>query len=107
MAIDPLVASVSKLILKKNGSIEGSATGFFYENNSKLFLITNRHVVIDEEKKFYPDEIVLRLHADPNNLQNNQDLALQLYQGKKPIWLEHPKICKNAHIVSKYKLKAS
>lgn len=47
-----------------------SATGFFYVNTKgKLFLITNRHVVIDENKNYYPDILILYLHIDNNDIE--------------------------------------
>jgi len=98
--IDPLVATVARVTIKKDGKQVGMASGFFYENNSKLYFITNRHVVIDEADSFFPDEISLRLHTDPNDLQKNQELSIPLYHDEKPSWKEHQMHGKNVDIVA-------
>lgn len=73
-------------------SILGSATGFFYEDNGKRFLVTNRHVVIDEEKQLYPDGLVIQVHTDRTEAPPCREIMLPLYdEGNKPLWLEHPK----------------
>ena len=68
----------------------GSATGFFYEAGSSLFLVTNRHVVIDEDERQYPDTLRLRLHTEPNKLTENEQAEIPLYTNGIPAWLEHP-----------------
>lgn len=90
MSIDPIVASVSRVISYKNDKQQKTGSGFFYLNNSKLYFITNRHMVIKEDENYYPDEISLRLHLDPKNIQNNADFQIPLYQNEKPSWKEHP-----------------
>src|SRR2546425_923426 len=49
----------------------GTGTGFFClsEDKQRLFLITNRHIVRDEEKLFFPDRVRLRLHVNPGDLK--------------------------------------
>ena len=43
---------------QKEFQLNATATGFFYNYKEKLYLITNRHVIIDEYDGYYPDEIV-------------------------------------------------
>ncbi len=101
MTIDPIITSVAKVTVFENNKIISTASGFFYENNSNLYFITNRHVVIDEEEKYFPDIISLRLHVDPNNLQNNADFEIELYDvNNKPNWKEHPIHKKKVDIVA-------
>ena len=62
----------------------GSATGFFYQTaDRRLFLITNRHVVIKEEDNFFPDRIQLRLHVDPSDLRHSKRFDVVLYDKEK------------------------
>lgn len=67
------------------------ATGFFYRHEGKIYFITNRHVVIDEEEGYYPERLDLRLHLYRKNLRDNRIYKMPLYDEKKPLWLEHPK----------------
>ena len=47
----------------------GTGTGFFFQPVfERIFLITNRHMVIDESDQFFPDHLVLKLHTDPVDL---------------------------------------
>ncbi|MDA2924303.1 serine protease [Acidobacteria bacterium AH-259-L09] len=91
MAITDLVALVAPVSIRRRGKQIASASGFFYSRAEDLFFVTNRHVVIKEGKNFYPDELSLRLHTDPNNIRKNDNLTVPLYKNRKPLWLEHPK----------------
>lgn len=91
-AINPLFASVSRIIASSNGGKEYHyATGFFYEHAEGLYLITNRHVVIDEEDNYRPDELILRLHTNAENIQENALYKIPLYDNATPVWYEHPR----------------
>src|SRR5713101_1284424 len=65
-------------------------TGFFFRPAfERFFLITNRHVVIDEDEKFFPEHLTLKLHTDPIDLTKCEDLILPLYSDNdlhKPAW---------------------
>jgi uncharacterized protein YjiK len=65
-----------------------TATGFFYNNleNNLLFLITNRHVVVDEGKNYHPNAIILRLHTNQNDLRQNIEYNIHLHIGIRCIW---------------------
>lgn len=82
---------VSLITMVQDGTPVGSATGFFYLKNDVLYFVTNRHVVIDEQKGLKPDALRLRLHADANDLTKNVDRVVELYRGGKPRWHVHPK----------------
>jgi S1-C subfamily serine protease len=74
-------------------SLSSTATGFFCLNQekSKLFLVTNRHVVRDEKISFKPDALVLRLHTTASDLRASDDYRLALYRDEKkqfPVWRE-------------------
>jgi len=91
MPISELVATVAHVRCFKQGQQLGAASGFFYTHTDKLYFVTNRHVVIKEEDNFHPDELRLKLHTDPNDIQKNADFSVPLYSGDgKPLWLEHP-----------------
>jgi len=76
-----------------------SASGFFYQAN-EVYFITNRHVVVDEEKGYYPDEISLLLHTRDDKNKSGR-FSMSLYNEKgEPIWLEHPTLGKNVDLVA-------
>jgi len=66
------------------------ATGFFYSPpDSELYLITNRHVVIDEETSYFPNLLRFWIHKDKSNLKANESISLFLYKNGEKVWLEH------------------
>lgn len=93
--VDPIVASTTVILMKSNGrapnpSNLGTATGFFFRKRGSLYLITNRHVVIDEELNHFPDELVIRVHTRLRSMLNNRDIHIPLYLNGNQAWLEHP-----------------
>lgn len=90
---DELYLTTAPLEILAGKTRVGTATGFFVQASptSKIFLVTNRHVVIDEEKNFYPDRLQFRLHIDSNDLRRSDFYELQLYSDKnnsKRLWRE-------------------
>jgi S1-C subfamily serine protease len=63
-----------------------SASGFFFEREGRLFLVTSRHVVIDEPSKHFPDRIEIELHTDARNLTRSIGLSVLLYLDGKSVW---------------------
>ena len=91
MAISELTAVVAHVRCFRAGRRVASASGFFYEHARRLYLVTNRHVVVDEEDDHYPDELRLRLHTTQGDLRCNADHSIALHdQEGRPIWLQHP-----------------
>ena len=50
-----------------------TAAGFFFTNESKLYLITNRHVVREESNHFFPDKLRIRSHTNVQDHTQNSD----------------------------------
>jgi S1-C subfamily serine protease len=73
----------------QGGKAVGTATGFFYLKNDRIYFVTNRHVVLDETKGLKPDELVVRLHANPKDLTANVERRIPLYRGATPTWHVH------------------
>lgn len=63
-----------------------NASGFFFERDKRLFLVTSRHVVIDEESKHFPDRIEIELHIDAANLARSTGFSIPLYRDRKSVW---------------------
>ena len=45
-----------------------NASGFFFGREGRLFLVTSRHVLLDQASQHSPDRIEIELHDDPENL---------------------------------------
>jgi len=70
---------------EKEEYLVATATGFFYAHQGKLYLITNKHVVLDKKSKVFMD--LLRIY--PTAKKKHLTLGLRRDDGK-PLWKEHP-----------------
>ena len=62
------------------------ASGFFFERDERLYLVTSRHVVIDEPSKHFPSRIEVELHTDGANLTQSIGLSVLLYRDGRSVW---------------------
>lgn len=65
-----------------------NATGFFFEREDRLFLVTSRHVVFDEPSDHRPDRLEIELHVDPDNVAETVQFSIPLYREGKSVWRE-------------------
>lgn len=63
-----------------------NASGFFFERDRQLFLVTSRHVVNDDPSNHHPDRIEIELHSNENNLVESISVSISLYANDKPVW---------------------
>ncbi|MGJ0509043.1 MAG: S1 family peptidase [Methylocystis sp.] len=63
-----------------------NASGFFFERDGRLYLVTSRHVVIDEPNHHLPDRVEIELHTDPENMTKSSGFSIPLYQQGKAVW---------------------
>lgn len=65
-----------------------NASGFFFERDQRLFLITSRHVLFDEPSKHFPDRIEIELHTEATNMAKSIGFSIPLYRDGKGTWRE-------------------
>lgn len=82
-----LLGAVRVLTFKQDQGLT-NASGFFFERDKRLFLVTSRHVVIDKPSQHFPDRLEIELHINPDNLAESKQLSVPLYKNKKSIWKE-------------------
>ena len=63
-----------------------NASGFLFERDGRLFLVTSRHVIVDEPSGHFPDRIEIELHVDRENLAKSVGFSILLYRDGKSIW---------------------
>ncbi len=63
-----------------------NASGFFFERDRRLFLVTSRHVLSDAPSKHFPDRIEIEFHTDATNLTLVTGFSLLLYRKGKSVW---------------------
>jgi S1-C subfamily serine protease len=63
-----------------------AASGFFFERDERLFLVTARHVVVDDPSGHHPDRLEVRIHTDATVLTRSAVLSVSLYKDGKSAW---------------------
>ena len=63
-----------------------NASGFLFERDDRLYLVTSRHVVIDEAGKHFPDRLEIELHLDAADLTRSTGFSMLLYADGKAVW---------------------
>jgi S1-C subfamily serine protease len=63
-----------------------SASGFFFRREQRLFLVTNRHVLVDAPSEHFPDRIEIVLHTDEKDLTRHAVFSVPLYRNGIGIW---------------------
>lgn len=76
------------------GKLRNTATGFFFSKNGKdVYLVTNKHVIYGDEYNRNPnpiiDQIRLNLHTNVNDLHQNEEVTIDLFDRDNRKWLEH------------------
>jgi hypothetical protein len=84
--VDPLLLATVRL-----GTFAGkrgltSASGFFFRRGERLYLVSSRHVFIDEASGHHPDRLEIELHADAENLTDSIGLSVLLYRDGLANW---------------------
>lgn len=63
-----------------------NASGFFFARDERLFLVTSRHVVIDEPTEHFPSHLQIELHTNKDNLAESTGFSIPLYEDGKSLW---------------------
>src|SRR5258708_35780994 len=84
--IEPLLLTATRVSTFDDTRPLTGATGFFFERDGRLFLVTSRHVVSDEPSKHFPNRIEIELHTDAENLTRSIGLSVLLYLDGKSVW---------------------
>jgi Trypsin-like peptidase domain len=84
--IEPLLLTAARVSTFEGQRGLTNASGFFFEREERLFLVTSRHVVMDEPSKHFPDRIEIELHTNPENLAESTGFSILLYREGKGVW---------------------
>src|SRR5580692_8198897 len=84
--IEPLLLTTTQVSTFDGNRPLTSASGFFFEREGRLFLVTSRHVVIDKPSDHFPNRLEIELHTDGENLTRSTGLSIWLYLNGKSLW---------------------
>ncbi len=77
--IETLLLSTTRVETFAGGELLTTATGFFFERDDELFLVSSRHVFVDEASGHHPDTLNVELHVDGDNLADTVALSCPLF----------------------------
>ena len=86
MKIEPILLTTVRIQTFSGNQPLTNATGFFFERDERLFLVTCRHVVLDSLNEHYPDRIEIGLHIDEERLSQAIGYSIPLYQNGLSLW---------------------
>ena len=86
LPVDALLLTAARI-----GTFDGdrpltNASGFFFERNDALFLVTSRHVFLDAENDHHPNRIEIEIHRDRADLAQALSLSVLLFADGKSLW---------------------
>ena len=83
---EPLLRSAVLISTYAGARLLTRASGFFFERDGRLYLVTSRHVLIDEPSRHFPDRIEFELHLDAVDLTRTVNYSMLLYRDGKANW---------------------
>lgn len=86
--IEPLLLTAPRLSTFAGQQHLTNASSLYFERDERLFLVTSRHVVLDEASEHFPDRIEIELHIDQANLADSTGFSIPLYRDGKNAWRE-------------------
>ena len=87
--IDPVLMSIVRIKLVKSEKEFGTATGFFFTKEGRIYLVTNRHVAKSERREVQPTHFRIHLHENTDDLSKNLWIELPLFdEDGRPRWLK-------------------
>lgn len=84
--VDPLFLAAPRVSTFHGTQPLTNASGFFFERDGRLHLVTSRHVVIDEDTQHFPDRLEIELHTDGTNLTRSTGFSIPLYDKGAAVW---------------------
>jgi Trypsin-like peptidase domain len=63
-----------------------NASGFFFQRDDKLFLVTSRHVVIDEPSQHFPNRLEIELHTNAQDFGQSTGFSIPLFRDGLSLW---------------------
>ncbi len=86
--IEPLLLTAAAISTFDGDRPMTNASGFYFERDKKLFLVTSRHVVFDERSRHFPTRLEIELHLGLDNVAQSTGFSIPLYREGHGVWRE-------------------
>lgn len=84
--IEPLFLTTARVSTFDGDRLLTGASGFFFEREGHLFLVTSRHVLQDAPSGHHPNRIEVEVHVDAVNLTRSSALSIWLFEDGRSRW---------------------
>lgn len=84
--VEPILLTTTRVSTFLGAHLLTAASGFFFERDARLYLVTSRHVLIDQPSAHLPDRIEIPIHIDAHDLTRIWTMSLGLYHGGRGLW---------------------
>ncbi|MDR3418596.1 MAG: trypsin-like peptidase domain-containing protein [Nevskia sp.] len=84
--IESILLTAARILTFNQQKALTNASSFFFERDQRLFLVTSRHVLIDEASGHFPDRIEIELHINPRNIAESTGFSIPLYRDGRAAW---------------------
>ncbi|QBK05432.1 serine protease [Hylemonella gracilis] len=86
LAVEAVLLTTTHIRTYNGTHLSTGASGFFFRRDERLFLVSNRHVFIDEPSGHTPDRIEIELHTDARDLTRYATFSIPLYGNGLALW---------------------
>jgi Trypsin-like peptidase domain len=84
--IDNLLLAATRIATFEHERGLTNASGFLFERDGRLFVVTSRHVLFDEPSGHFPNRIDIEVHTNGVDLGQSRAVQLMLYRDGKSLW---------------------
>jgi S1-C subfamily serine protease len=84
--IEALLLTAARIFTFEQQQRLTNASGFFFERDDRLFLVTSGHVLFDEPSRHFPDRIEIELHINPDDIAQSTGFSIPLYRDGEGVW---------------------
>lgn len=85
-APDEALFGVTRVLTFNGAQGLTAASGFYFERDGRLYLVTSRHVLFDAPSGHAPSRIEIEMHTDPRDLTQLATLSILLHQNGLAVW---------------------
>jgi hypothetical protein len=84
--IETLLFTAARIQTLSQGQVLTNATGFFFKRDDRLYLVSSRHVFVDEASRHFPDSVQIELHTSAENVAQTVRFLIPIYRDGQSLW---------------------
>jgi hypothetical protein len=84
--IDSILLTSARILSFNGQRSLTNASGFYFQRDERLFLVTSRHVMFDGPSKHSPDRLEIEVHTSGGDMGKSIGFSLPLYRQGKSLW---------------------